>query len=339
MQENINAIVSAALQAAKDATSAAQLDEVRVAYLGKKGEITGLLRVMGTLEPQERPAYGAQVNLARDAVEQALAQCREAINAKQRQEALQAETIDITMPGKRVTRGHMHLLESAQRQMAEIFIDMGFTVEEGPEIELDRYNFELLNLPQNHPARDMHDTFYITESILLRTHTSPVQARVMLAQKPPIRIICPGRVYRLDEIDASHSPVFHQMEGLVIDKDISMSHLYGLLDLYAKRMYGENTKIRFRPSYFPFTEPSAEMDISCTVCGGVGCPTCKGTGWIELMGCGMVNPKVLQNCGIDPQVYSGFAFGMGIDRAAMMRNHVTDMRLLIENDARFNRQF
>ena len=312
---------------------------LRIRYLGKKGELTAVLRGMGSVSPEERPAIGALANEIRTEIESALA----AKAADQKKNALahklEAEALDVTIPGTVYTVGRRHPLAQTEKMLRDIFVGMGFSVAEGPEVEYDYYNFEALNLPKNHPARDTQDTFYSTDNILLRSQTSPVQVRTMEVQKPPIRVISPGRVYRADPADATHSPIFHQVEGLVVDKGITMGDLKGILELFAKRMFGEETRIRFRPHHFPFTEPSAEVDVSCFVCGGKGCRLCKGEGWIEILGAGMVHPFVLSNCGIDPEVYSGFAFGMGIERIAMTRLGIDDMRLLYENDVRFLHQF
>lgn len=321
------------------AQSSAQLDSIRVKYLGKKGEITMLMKQMGTLSKEERPAFGQAVNAARKAVEESLAQAAEKIAEKESAERLAAERVDITLPGRKQALGALHPLTQVYREVRDIFLGMGFDVTEGPEVELDEYNFELLNIPKNHPARDMQDTFYVSEDVVLRTHTSPVQVRTMLKQKPPIRMVCPGRVFRTDDVDATHSPVFMQMEGLVVGKNIRFSDLKGTINTFIHNFYGEHVKTKFRPGFFPFTEPSAEVDVTCTVCGGKGCSACKGAGMIEVLGCGLVNPVVLENCGIDSNEYSGFAFGMGIDRLANTKYGITDIRLLYENDARFLSQF
>ncbi|MBO7404338.1 MAG: phenylalanine--tRNA ligase subunit alpha, partial [Clostridia bacterium] len=298
-----------------------------------------LLRSMGQLSPEERPKIGQLANEVRQSIEDAIKARAEAAKGRALDLKLKAEKLDVTMPGENPPVGHLHPLERVQREMEEIFIGMGFSIAEGPDVEYDYYNFQALNIPEGHPARDTQDTFYISDSVLLRSQTSPVQVRVMEKQKPPIRIISPGRVYRSDELDATHSPLFRQMEGLVVDKGITMGDLKGALEMFAKRMFGEQTKIRFRPHHFPFTEPSAEVDVSCFVCGGTGCRLCKGEGWIEILGAGMVHPNVLRNCGIDPEVYSGFAFGLGIERIALLKYHIDDMRLLYENDIRFLNQF
>ena len=321
------------------AQTSAELESIRVKYLGKKGGITMLMKQMGGLSPEERPAFGQAVNAARTAVENALGAAAQEIARKEGEEKLAAERVDITMPGRACALGALHPLTQVYREVRDIFLSMGFDVNEGPEVELDEYNFELLNIPKNHPARDMQDTFYVSEDVVLRTHTSPVQVRTMLNQKPPIRMVCPGRVFRTDDVDATHSPVFMQMEGLVIDKNIRFSDLKGTINTFIRSFYGADFKTKFRPGFFPFTEPSAEVDVTCTVCGGKGCPACKGAGMIEVLGCGVVNPVVLENCGIDPGEYSGFAFGVGIDRLANTKYGITDIRLLYENDARFLRQF
>ena len=302
--------------------------------LGKKGELTALLKGMGQLAPEERPKVGAQINEVRQWLADRMDEAQARIRAAERAAALKAETIDVTEPRPLPQVGSEHPITLVMNEMIECFTGMGFDVMEGPEVELDHYNFELMNLPKNHPARDAQDTFYMDENIVLRTHTSPMQARAMLTRKPPIRIICPGRVYRSDEVDATHSPVFHQMEGLVVDEHVRMSDLHGTLEAFAKKLYGPEITTRFRPSFFPFPEPSAEVDLTCVNCHGKGCRICKGTGWIEVLGSGMVNPKVLEMCGIDPAKYSGFAFGIGLERIAMQRYGIRDMRLLYEGDAR-----
>ena len=321
------------------ASADANLEELRVRYLGKKGELTAVLRGMGKLTPEERPVVGQMANDVRAEIEAALTTVVAAAKEKALNDRLAREKLDVTMPGKCDRVGHQHPLTRAQREMEEIFIGMGFEIAEGPEVEYDYYNFKALNIPENHPARDTQDTFYITDNILLRSQTSPVQVRVMEKQSPPIRVISPGRVYRSDALDATHSPLFHQMEGLVVDKGITMSDLKGTLETFARKMFGDKTEIRFRPHHFPVTEPSAEVDVSCFVCGGKGCRVCKGEGWIEILGAGMVHPFVLSNCGIDPEVYSGFAFGMGLERVTMTRYGIDDIRLFYENDERFLKQF
>jgi len=337
MRETLDQILRDAGREAGQASSTAELEALRVKYLGKKGAMTLILRQMGSLSPQERPIMGKLVNECRASLETMMAEKEALLRGWEKQEKLTRETLDVTLPGKKPLVGSLHPSTHVQRELEDIFIGMGFEIAEGPEVELDYFNFELLNLPKDHAARDMHDSMYITDTILLRTHTSPVQARTMLAGKPPIRIICPGRVYRFDEVDATHSPVFHQIEGLVVDKGIHMGHLLGTLDAFAKELYGPQVKTRCRPSYFPFTEPSAEVDISCYLCGGEdpNCRVCHGSGWLEILGCGMVNPHVLEMCGIDPDVYSGFAFGMGWDRVANIKYGISDLRLNFENDLRF----
>ena len=337
MKEKLSKIQVEALEQINSAD--ANLDEIRIKYLGKKGELTAVLRGMGALTPEERPIVGQLANEVREAIETALNAKKTEEQAKALEAQLKAEKLDVTMPGVAAPVGHIHPLTRAQRELEDIFIGMGFSIAEGPEVELDYYNFQALNIPENHPARDTQDTFYITDNILLRSQTSPVQVRVMEHQKPPIRIISPGRVYRSDALDATHSPLFHQLEGLVIDKGITMGDLKGTLEVFAKKMFGEGTQIRFRPHHFPFTEPSAEVDVSCFVCGGKGCRLCKGEGWIEILGAGMVHPFVLSNCGIDPEKYSGFAFGLGIERITMARYGIDDIRLFYENDERFLEQF
>ena len=315
------------------------LEELRVAFTGKKGELTQVLRSMGTVPAEERPQMGQKVNELRNLIEDALAKKRAELTASLRAARLQNESVDVTIPAKPLNQGTLHPLSLTQERMCEIFRSMGFDVVDGPEIETDYYNFKALNLPEDHPARDMQDTFYLTKNLLLRTQTSAAQIRTMKSRNVPIRVVCPGRVYRADEVDATHSPVFHQMEGLVIDQDVTMSDLKGTLDAFAKALYGDNVTTRFRPSFFPFTEPSAEVDLTCVNCHGKGCRVCKGTGWIEVLGAGMVNPKVLDMCGIDSQKYSGFAFGVGLERIVMLRYGITDMRALYEGDVRFLSQF
>ena len=332
--ENIKTAAIAELEA-----EGADIEAIRVRYLGKKGELTAVLRGMGALSPEERPIVGQLANEVRAAIEATIAEKAAAQKEKELAAKLLRERLDVTMPGQSLRMGHQHPLTRVRRVMEDIFIGLGFQIAEGPEVEYDYYNFQALNIPENHPARDTQDTFYITDKILLRSQTSPVQVRVMEQQKPPIRVISPGRVYRSDALDATHSPLFQQMEGLVVDKGITMSDLKGTLETFARRFFGEDTKIRFRPHHFPFTEPSAEVDVSCFACGGKGCRVCKGEGWIEILGAGMVHPFVLQNCGIDPEVYSGFAFGMGIERVAMKHYGIDDIRLFYENDERFLGQF
>lgn len=315
------------------------LDELRVKYLGKKGELTAILKQMGGLSAEERPVIGQLANEVRASIEDALASRMDELKAAVLNQKLRCESIDVTMPGTRHEIGKKHPLTIVLDEIKEIFLGMGFDVADGPEVEYDYYNFEALNIPKNHPARDTQDTFYITENMVLRTQTSPVQVRTMENRKPPIRIIAPGRVYRSDEVDATHSPLFHQIEGLVVDKGVTMSDLKGTLEIFVKKLYGEDAKVRFRPHHFPFTEPSAEVDVMCFSCHGEGCRLCKGEGWIEILGCGMVHPKVLTGCGIDPEEYSGFAFGMGLERIVMRRYSIDDLRLFFENDLRFLEQF
>ena len=338
MKEKLTEIREAALKSIDDATEAT-LEQIKVRYLGKKGELTAVLRGMGSLTPEERPKIGQLANEIRESIENAIAKKIRETQAKALERKLKAEKLDVTIPGTAMPAGHLHPLTKVQRDLENIFIGMGFQVVDGPEVELDYYNFQALNIPENHPARDTQDTFYITDKILLRSQTSPVQVRTMEHMKPPIRIISPGRVYRSDALDSTHSPLFHQLEGLVVDKGITMGDLKGTLETFAKKMFGEDTRIRFRPHHFPFTEPSAEVDASCFVCGGKGCRLCKGEGWIEILGAGMVHPFVLSNCGIDPEVYSGFAFGLGIERITMISRGIDDIRLFYENDQRFLNQF
>ena len=326
MKEQLEQIRTNATSKIEQAQDAKSLDEVRVKYLGKKGELTAVLRGMGALSPEERPIIGSLVNQIRDELESKIKQGEEHFANLEIEKKLQEENIDVTMPSKKVELGSIHPITQIINDVKEIFIGMGYEIADGPEIELATYNFDKLNTPVDHPARDIQDTFYITEDIVLRSQTSPVQARVMENTKPPIKVICPGAVYRSDSVDATHSPVFHQIEGLVIDKNISMADLKGTLEMFTKKCLGEKTQIRFRPHHFPFTEPSAEADVSCFVCGGKGCRVCKGEGWIELLGCGMVHPNVLRNCGINPEEYSGFAFGFGVERIAMAKFGIDDMR-------------
>lgn len=339
MKEQLNQILSAALGEVRAASNQQALEAVRVRFLGKKGELTAILRGMGKLSAEERPAAGQLANQVRAQIEQALEQTQASLAEAAIARKLASETIDVTMPGQKISLGKRHPLQTVLHQLYDIFIGMGFSIAEGPEIEYDYYNFEALNIPKNHPARDTQDTFYVNDNIVLRTQTSGMQVRVMEQQKPPIRIIAPGRVYRSDAVDATHSPVFHQIEGLVVDKGVTMGDLKGSLEVFAKRLYGEETSVRFRPHHFPFTEPSAEMDVACFKCHGKGCPLCKGEGYIEILGCGMVHPKVLRGCGIDPEIYSGFAFGIGLERIVMQRYKIDDMRLFYENDLRFLAQF
>lgn len=339
MKEQLEKIKKEAIDEISKAVDSLKLDEARVKYLGKKGLLTGILRGMGALSPEERPLIGKLANDIREEIEKALDSALRDIKQKEKEIRLSSETIDITMPGMANEIGGLHPITKVLDEIKEIFFGMGFSIAEGPEIELDYYNFEALNIPKGHPARDEQDTFYVSDSVVLRTQTSPVQIRTMEKSKPPIRVIVPGRVYRSDAVDATHSPTFHQIEGLVVDKGITMANLYGTLDTFAKRLFGEKTRTKFRPHHFPFTEPSAEMDISCYVCEGKGCRVCKGSGWIEILGSGMVHPDVLRNGGIDPDVYSGFAFGMGLERIVMKKYEIDDIRLFYENDIRFLKQF
>lgn len=332
--------MAARVQGEIDASaSIAQIESIRIAVLGKKGELTAALRSMKDIPDTERPAFGKRVNEIRDLLTAAIDEKLSELGRAETQARLLAEALDITLPGKKQRIGGLHPLTRIYYEVRDIFVSMGFVVEDGPEIEYDKYNFEMLNMPKDHPARDEQDTFYVSEDIVLRTHTSPVQIRTMLTQKPPIRMICPGRVYRSDDVDATHSPIFNQIEGLVVGKGINLSHLKSTLDSFLKEFYGEETKTKFRPGHFPFTEPSAEVDATCAKCHGGGCGVCKGTGMIEVLGCGMVHPNVLRGCGIDPEEYTGFAFGMGLDRLACIKYGITDIRVLFENDIRFLAQF
>ena len=339
MQENLMNIQNVALNEIEEAKNSSELEELRIKYLGKKGELTTILRSMGNLSKEERPIVGKMVNDVKKIVEEKLESKVSAINEAEKNERLANEVIDITLPGKKNVLGNRHPLELTIEKMKNIFMSMGFTVEDGPEVELDHYNFEALNIPKNHPARSEQDTFYINDNLVLRTQTSGVQVRTMENQTPPIKMISPGKVYRSDSVDATHSPIFYQMEGLVIDKGVTFADLKGTLELFAKKMFGDKVVTKFRPHHFPFTEPSAEMDATCFVCGGEGCRVCKGSGWIEILGCGMVHPEVLRNCGVDPEVYSGFAFGFGVDSMVMLKYGIDDIRLLYESDMRFLNQF
>ena len=339
MKNQLEAIRTAAREALESSHNTADIEQLRSKYLGKKGELTSILKQMGKLTPEERPVIGQLANEVRAFIEDAIESKVQELNEKKQLEQLKAEKLDVTLPGKKPALGAKHPLTIVLDEIKEIFVGMGFDIVEGPEVETDYYNFEALNMPKNHPARDTQDTFYINDNIVLRTQTSPVQVRTMEKQKPPIRIISPGRVYRSDAVDATHSPLFHQIEGLVVDKGITFADLKGTLETFVKRLYGEDSVVRFRPHHFPFTEPSAEVDVQCFGCHGEGCRLCKGEGWIEILGCGMVHPKVLSNCGIDPEVYSGFALGLGLERVAMRRYGIDDMRLFFENDVRFLNQF
>ena len=341
MKEQLEAIRKGALDSIVGTKAAADLEAVRVRYLGKKGELTAVLKQMGKLSPEERPVMGQLANDVRAALETAIEARSDALAQEAMAARLQAETVDVTIPGKKVELGHKHPMYTVLDEIKEIFINMGFEVMDGPEIEQADYNFTKLNAPENHPSRDWTYTFYLTEdsSILLRSQTSPMQIRAMETYGVPIRMVSPGRVYRKDEVDATHSPMFHQVEGMVIDKNVTMADLKGTLNTVVEKLYGEGTKTRFRPHHFPFTEPSCEMDVQCHKCGGVGCPTCKGEGWIELLGAGMIHPRVLEMSGIDPNEYSGWAFGIGLERTAMRRFKIADLRLIFENDVRFLEQF
>ena len=341
MKEMMQKLREAALQAILESEDVDSLESLRVKYLGKKGELTGILRQMGKLSAEERPQMGQLANQLRSEIEQTIDERRKALNEAKMELKLLQETVDVTMPGEKKTIGHKHPMYNVLDQIKDIFIGMGFEIVDGPEVELADYNFTKLNIDEGHPSREWTDTFYFTEDsrILLRTQTSPMQIHAMETKELPIRMIAPGRVYRKDEVDATHSPMFHQIEGMVIDKGVTMSDLKATLNLVVEKIYGKGTVTRFRPHHFPFTEPSCEMDIQCHKCGGKGCPTCKGEGWIEVLGAGMVHPKVLAGCGIDPDVYSGWAFGMGLERLAMGEYKITDLRLIFENDVRFLEQF
>ncbi len=339
MKAQLQAIRDVAIEAIKNANDQNEIEALRVKYLGKKGELTAILKQMGSLSPEERPIMGQLVNEAKQEVEKLIGEKQAELKAIAQQEKLKEETIDITLPAKVKSTGKLHPLNTVLDDMINIFTSMGFDVVDGPEVETDHYNFECLNVPADHPARDMQDTFYLAENLLLRTQTSAAQIRTMENRKPPIRVICPGRVFRADEVDATHSPVFHQIEGLVVDKGVTMCDLKGVLEEFAREIYGKDTAVKFRPSFFPFTEPSVEVDVTCSECGGNGCRVCKGSGWIEILGAGMVHPNVLRSCGIDPEEYSGFAFGIGLDRLTTTRYKISDIRLLFENDKRFLDQF
>ena len=340
MKEQLQQLQADALREIETGATQRELNDVRIKYLGKKGPMTEVLRGMGKLSPEERPAVGELVNTVRTTIQETLEARIEEVKAVELEAKLAAETIDVTLPGRTALPGHTHLLQQIIDEMEDLFVGLGYTIAEGPEVETDLYNFEMLNLPKDHPARDMQDSFYITDETLLRTHTSPVQARTMLqADGKPIRIICPGKVYRRDEDDATHSHQFMQIEGLVVDEHISMADLKGTLEVFVKQLFGETREIRLRPSFFPFTEPSVEVDISCFKCGGKGCNVCKGTGWIEILGGGMVHPRVLEMAGYDASKMSGFAFGIGVERMAMLKHGVDDIRHFYTNDLRFIEQF
>ena len=339
MNEKLQSIKEKALSQINAAENLEGLNEIRVAILGKKGELTSVLKSMKDVAPEDRPKVGQMVNEARAEIESVLEEKKTAFEKKAREEKMKAETIDVTLPAKKQMVGHRHPNTIALEEIQRIFVGMGYEVVEGPEVEYDYYNFEALNIPANHPAKDEQDTFYINKDIVLRTQTSSTQVHELEKGKLPIRMIAPGRVYRSDEVDATHSPTFHQVEGLVVDKNVTFADLKGTLQQFAKEIFGEDTKVKFRPHHFPFTEPSAEMDVSCFKCGGKGCRFCKGEGWIEILGCGMVHPHVLEMSGVDPEEYVGFAFGVGLERIALLKYEIDDMRLLYENDTRFLKQF
>ena len=339
MKEKLQAIREEALAKIEAANDLDALNDIKVNVLGKKGELTQVLKGMKDVAPEERPKVGQMVNDTRTAIEEKLENVKKEIAKKIREEKMKNEVIDVTLPGTMHMKGHRHPNQIALEELERVFVGMGYEIVEGPEVEYDHYNFELLNIPANHPAKDEQDTFYINDKILLRTQTSPVQVRMMEQKKLPIRMIAPGRVFRADEVDATHSPSFHQIEGMVIDKHITFADLKGTLQEFARQLFGADTKVKFRPHHFPFTEPSAEMDVTCFKCGGKGCRFCKGEGWIEILGCGMVHPKVLRMSGIDPEEYSGFAFGVGLERITLLKYEIDDMRLLYENDDRFLKQF
>ncbi len=338
MKEKMQSIKNQALELIENAKTTAELNDVRVKYLGKSGEISLLMRNMGSVPKEERPQMGMLVNELRTAVEGRLNERTEQLAYEEKMARLKEEQIDVTLSAPSHKKGTLHPLTLIKNEITDIFLGMGFTVADGPEIESDLYNFQLLNVPKDHPARDMQDTFYVNDNIVLRTQTSSMQSRIMTTQQPPIRIICPGKVYRSDD-DASHSPIFNQMEGLAVDKHITMGDLQGCLQTFAEQIFSKDTKVRLRPSYFPFTEPSVEVDVTCSMCHGKGCRVCKGTGWVEILGAGIVNPAVLDMCGIDSSVYSGFAFGFGIDRIAMIKYGIPNIKMLYENDVRFLKQF
>ena len=339
MTENLETMQVNALKQIKESQSLKELEDVRVQYLGKKGELTAVLKQMGKLTPDERKIMGQMGNITRDAIVNAIAEMTAILKADEIKQKLSSEWLDVTLPGKKPSFGKKHPISLVLDDIIEIFTGMGFSIADGREIETVYYNFDALNSPPNHPSRDEQDTFYITDNVLLRCHTSAEQIRVMEKTTPPLRIISPGKVYRSDAVDATHSPLFQQIEGLVVDKNVTFAQLKGTLQTFAKRLYGENTHVRFRPHHFPFTEPSAEMDIVCFSCEGNGCNVCKGEGFIEILGAGVVHPQVLKNCGINPDEYSGFAFGMGLERIVMKRYNINDIRLLYENDLRFLKQF
>ncbi|MHC1748822.1 MAG: phenylalanine--tRNA ligase subunit alpha [Cellulosilyticaceae bacterium] len=339
MKEKLQQIKLSAITVIESATDLKLIEDLRVQYLGKKGELTGVLRGMKDLSNEERPIIGQLANEVREKIEALLVSKKQNLEAQAENQKLQEEVIDVTMKGTKLSFGHAHPLQQTLEELQNVFLGMGYEIIEGREAETSYYNFDALNLGEEHPARDEQDTFYFSPELVLRTATSPVQVHTMEAQKPPIRMIAPGRVYRSDEVDATHSPVFHQIEGLVIDKNITFSDLKGALAEFAKAFFGDKVQVKFRPHYFPFTEPSAEVDVTCVMCGGKGCNVCKGSGWIEILGCGMVHPKVLEMAGIDPKEYQGFAFGMGLERLTMLKYDINDLRLFYENDVRFLSQF
>lgn len=339
MKEKLEQIKADAVREIQKSDGLAKLNDVRVAFLGKKGELTAVLKGMKDVLPEDRPMVGQLVNETRESIEKLIEETKSKLESAERELRMKQEVIDVTLPAKKNRVGHRHPNTIALEEVERIFVGMGYEVVEGPEVEYDYYNFEALNIPANHPAKDEQDTFYINDEIVLRTQTSPVQVREMEKGKLPIRMIAPGRVFRSDEVDATHSPSFHQIEGLVVDKHITFADLKGTLAEFARQLFGEGTKVKFRPHHFPFTEPSAEVDVTCFKCGGKGCRFCKGSGWIEILGCGMVHPKVLKMSGIDPEEYSGFAFGVGLERIALLKYEIDDMRLLYENDDRFLKQF
>lgn len=339
MKERLQEITKKAMAQIDAAEEMNSLNDVRVSILGKKGELTAVLKSMKDVAPEDRPAVGQLVNETRAAIEEHLQEAKSRMEQAELEHRMAAEKIDVTLPAKKARIGHLHPNTNVLQEVEDIFVGMGYEVVEGPEVEYDYYNFEALNIPANHPAKDEQDTFYINKDILLRTQTSPVQVRIMEKGKLPIRMIAPGRVFRSDDVDATHSPSFHQIEGMVIDKNITFADLKGTLAEFVRQLYGPDTKVKFRPHHFPFTEPSAEMDVSCYKCGGKGCRFCKGEGWIEILGCGMVHPKVLKMSGIDPDEYQGFAFGLGLERITLLKYEIDDMRLLYENDERFLKQF
>lgn len=338
MKDKIDELKRAALAAVAAAETSAELGDIKVRFLGKSGEITSLMKGLGALSKEERPEAGKVLNMARTEIENAIESKLESALRREKEARLASEAVDVTLPANTAKRGTLHPITQVREEIVNVFLGMGFSVAEGPEIESDLFNFQLLNVPKDHPARDMQDTFYVNDSFVLRTHTSPMQARIMTTEKPPIRVVIPGRVYRSDD-DASHSPIFHQIEGLAVDRHITMGDLQGCLEAFAQKLFSPSTKIRLRPSYFPFTEPSVEVDVTCAICGGKGCRVCKGTGWVEILGAGIVNPSVLEMCGISPDEYSGFAFGLGLERIAMIKYGIPNIKLFYENDMRFLKQF